>query len=118
MANIESQFNDDITATMDDAFGDLFRSEDSTEFTAQLTIFRSEPMPDYPGNASEAVAELRWQATAFAAPSAEYKFEQLTSMGATLATPLFWRMKEAPEQDGGEVIATVYQTKRSKTGAV
>ena len=111
MPNIEAQFNTDITALMDDAFGETFVNEAGASITAQFTLFRAEPQENFAGNQTEMVAELRWQESAFAAPSAEYQFKRSSDSS-------YWLMKEAPEVDGGEVIATVYQLKRNKTGAV
>ena len=108
--SIADQFNDDITAIMDDAWGELFTPETGSAFTGQITVFRSEAIEDYPGNASEIVAELRWQVSAFAEPVPEFKFTQN-------ATGENWIMRNAPEVTGGEVIATVYKLKRSRTGA-
>lgn len=111
MTVLSDQFNSDITAMMDDAWGELFTPETGSAFTGQITVFRSDNIDSYPGNASEIVAELRWQASDFAEPIPEFKFLQQS-------TGKYWVMKESPEVTGGEVIATVYQLKRSRTGAI
>ena len=109
--NIDDQFNADVTAIMDDAWGELFAAEDGTEFTGQFTLFRSDSIDDAPGNYSNQTAELRWQESAFPAPTPEHLFLRQK-------TGVYWRMSHEPEVDGGEVIATVYKVEKSRTGAV
>jgi hypothetical protein len=111
MTVFEDLFNDNVTALMDPLFSEPFTAENGTVITAQHTLLRPEEMPEYAGIEDRFVAELRWQVSEFAAPSAEYKFKRNADNG-------HWVMKRAPEVTGGEVIATVEQIKRSKTGAV
>jgi len=112
VTDFQDQFNSDINAMMAPAFMEAFTAEDGTVITAQFTLFRGEPIADAPGQYSDKVAELRWQESDLSEPIPTYKFKRNK-------TGLYWHMTDAPENDGfGEIIATITQKKRSRTGAV